>query len=99
MTFIQGRQSQCIKRAARATFIGDKGIGSTIEPSDLNNFARDSHRLSIDSQNRNPLGYGIFYDQNPAIANNRAAADSRSYSRPCWLALYRFRIRMEAALP
>jgi outer membrane receptor protein involved in Fe transport len=76
MTFIAGQQSTVYPNAPLGLqFIGDKGIGSTIQPSDLNNFAP---RLGLAYQLRSRTvvraGYGIFYDQNPAIANNRAAA-------------------------
>ncbi len=76
MTFIQGRQSTVYPNAPLGLqFIGDKGIGSTIEPSDLNNFApRFGIAYQLTPKTVIRSGYGIFYDQNPAIANNRAAA-------------------------
>ena len=76
MTVYPGPAVRCVsKRAARATIHRrqrHRVYYRAVRSQQFRPAIR--HCLSVDSQTVIRSGYGIFYDQNPAIANNRAAA-------------------------
>lgn len=74
-TFVPGSQSTVYPNAPQGLlFLGDDGFQSTIVPADLNNFApRIGIAYQLMPKTVVRAAYGLFYDQNPAIMNNRSA--------------------------
>jgi outer membrane receptor protein involved in Fe transport len=74
-TFIPGRQSQVYPNAPLGLlFQGDAGFENKIIPADLNNFApRVGLAYQLYPKTVIRAAYGIFYDQNAAIIDNRSA--------------------------
>ena len=74
-TFVPGRQSQVYPNAPRGLlFQGDAGFENKIVPADWNNFApRVGLAYQLYPKTVIRAAYGIFYDQNAAIIDNRSA--------------------------
>jgi Carboxypeptidase regulatory-like domain len=74
-TFIPGAQSTRFPNAPTGLlFDGDPGVGSSVVPPDLNNFApRFGMAYQIAPKTVIRSAYGLFYDHPPAIMFNRSA--------------------------